>query len=138
MTNSGHGLSLSITWGGYSAFRMQLTLVWSSSRLRSEFASSLYWALSFPSFVDPDAAIVGHILNNDIDNVQREFSSKSATPFDALLDGTTLLHVCDMPGPRIENMLTLHKLAASNSLTDMVKFLIQEGAKIDASTDCLE
>lgn len=114
----GYGIALATTSQFYCPFRFEVIVSLMSNWKGPNVNFSVHWNLFCPSIVPWNASVVDLALRGDVDAMKREFSLRNSTPFDVLPGGLTLLH-----------------LAASHGHFDMVKFLLQEGARVNAMND---
>lgn len=117
---AGYGIALATASHRYRPFRLEL-VVFLISKWKGP---SIAW----------DAGIVDLASCGDVEAMKGEFSKGHATALDVLPDGLTLLHVCFrhcLP----KTLADTNQLAASQGHFDMVKFLLQEGARVNAMND---
>ncbi|KAL9034952.1 MAG: hypothetical protein Q9214_006810 [Letrouitia sp. 1 TL-2023] len=115
---TGYGVAFAATTYGFYHFRIQLAICLLKNCNGPDKHYSLHCCLSLPRILSWDHNILGLASSGDVDAIKRSFSAKDATPFDVLPNGSTLLHV-----------------AVSFNHIDMVRCLIQEGAKVNAVDD---
>ena len=95
-TKSGYGLSIATAFRGCRPFSLELAVYLTLNSKGPGIDCSLQWSLSWPRVVPWDDKIIDLAVCGDIENMKREFSTRTATPFDQSPDGLTLLHVCNL------------------------------------------
>ena len=114
------------------ALRLELVLYLFVRPKRPSISLSFGCSLRFPSVVTWDSEVVALALRGDVDNMKMKLAGGEASPFDVLPSGSTLLHVCTPHCLNEKAQLILEQLAASENQFEMVKFLIQQGASLNA------
>lgn len=79
---------------------------------------SLHWNLSFPRVVPNNADVFKFVRQGNVDGVRSIFAMGSGAPSDTVSDGTGLLHA-----------------AVRHGSVEMIEYLIQEGADVNARDD---
>ena len=128
----GAGLAVTLPWSVIWRLELQICFWRRGSEPTLSFSFGLY--LSFPRVVTWDMSSVCSVMSGDIDLMKAAFSSKEATVFDVLPDGLTFLHVS--PYKTLEMFLTesnKNQLAAMENHFEMAKFLIDQGARVNAT-----
>ncbi|KAL8729272.1 MAG: hypothetical protein Q9181_005063 [Wetmoreana brouardii] len=108
------GVAVTLPWG--FALWFELSVYFWRKAAEPSLSCSIDCHLSFPAVVSWDSQSVRSAMCGDVDAMKAEFGAKEATPFDILPDGSTLLH-----------------LAAMQNHFDMTKFLIEQGARVNAT-----
>ena len=133
--HSGYAIGLAMTTYWCFALRLELVLYLFVRPKRPSISLSFGCDLRFPSVVTWDSEVVALTLRGDVDNMKMKLAGGEASPFDVLPSGSTLLHVCSPHCPNEKAQLILEQLAASENQSEMVNFLIQQGASLNAIDD---
>lgn len=90
----GHGVAVTLSNRFVLPFRFEIISFWDTAAHYPQMSLSSQWNIALPPIIEYDNFIVQLVTMGDIDGMKAAFSMKKATPFDTLVDGTTLLHVC--------------------------------------------
>ncbi|MCJ1251625.1 hypothetical protein MMC30_008860 [Trapelia coarctata] len=114
---SAYGCGLTIRFPWYHLGRLDLVL-FALNEVSTARSLSLRWSLSFPRIVPFDAQVMKHARNSDVNAIKELFQGGKATCSDMTQDGTSLLHV-----------------AASLNAAELVRYLLDQGANVNAADD---
>lgn len=144
-SSEGYGIALVLA-STFGKVTVAICFLRKHQRLRGQ-SVSVQWNLSFARQVRKDAKIIHLARTGDISGMKRLFQKGRASPSDVTPDGTSLLHV---GLPHCVIRLIYHQslptrlpfqfcltcfptqIAAKTNHVEMVKFLIQEGADVNA------
>ena len=87
----GAGLAVALPWS--IIWRLELQIYFWRRGFEPSLSFSFDLHLSFPRVVTWDMRSVCSVMSGDVDSMKAAMSSKEATPFDVLPDGSTFLHV---------------------------------------------
>ena len=104
---------------------------------------SLHWNLSFPRVVPNDAEVFKFVRQGNVDGVRSIFAMGSGAPSDTASDGTGLLHVCPLLCSISKSLcfvelillIKYDQAAVRHGSVEMIEYLIQEGADVNARDD---
>jgi hypothetical protein len=103
---------------------------WTGSGVRL----SLHWNVSLPRIIRYDDRAVSFVLSGDVESIKQHFLARQSTPYDVLKSGTSLLHVSFYSQVTMVSV-NRTQLAVSRGHLDMVEFLLQNGANVNAMDD---
>ena len=95
--HSGYAIGFAVTTHWCFALRLELVLSLFVRPKKRGVSLSLGCELKFPRVVTWDSEIVALALRGDLDSMKVTFTAGTASPFDVLPNGSTLLHVCPSP-----------------------------------------
>lgn len=115
---TGFGLGVSLNLSKCLRRRIEIVLYLVQASFLCRTRCAIYWDMDCPRIIPRSAEIMRCVEEGSLNNVQRLFSAGKASPRDATIHGTTLLH-----------------LASKTGGLELVRLLIQEGADVNAGDE---
>lgn len=114
----GIGLDVSLSFPRYFQRSINAALFLTQAQILSQMRLALYCDIDSPRIIHRSAEIMRCVAKGSVDEVQRLFDTGKASPRDATIEGTTVLH-----------------LASKAGHLEMVRLLILEGADLNARNE---
>lgn len=115
---TGFGLGVSLNLSKCLRRRIDIVLYLVQASFLCRTRSAFYWDIDCPRIIPRSAEIMRCVEEGSLNNAQRLFSAGKASPRDATIHGTTLLH-----------------FASKTGSLELIRLLIQEGADVNAGDE---